>query len=192
LLQRLICWYFYIELDERDPELESVLREDSRGVGAGMAQKLREQIRQTRPFQSKEEEALLNLRRTADCVHRAFQQIMRPYGLTETQYNALRILRGAGDSGLRCSEVGDRLVSHDPDITRLLNRLERRELIHRQRDEKDKRVVYTVISDAGRELLKELDLIVGQSVQSLLGHLSAAKLDSLIDLLEQARDRCDR
>jgi DNA-binding MarR family transcriptional regulator len=157
-----------------------------------MARKLREQVRQTRPFQSKEEEALLNLRRTADCVHRAFQQLMRPYGLTETQYNALRILRGAGDCGLRCSEVGDRLVSHDPDITRLLNRLERRELIHRQRDENDRRVVYTVISDAGRELVKELDVIVGQSVRSLLGHLSAAKLHSLIDLLEQARDKCDR
>ncbi len=155
-----------------------------------MAQKLQVEIRQTRPFGSLEEEALLNIRRTADRIHRSIQHVMRPYGLTETQYNALRILRGAGEKGLRCSEVGERLVSHDPDITRLLNRLERQNLIHRRRDDADRRVVYSVISEAGSAMLRELDPVVENSASAMLGHMPPERLQALIDLLEEAREHC--
>src|ERR1700751_511349 len=97
-----------------------------------MISKLQDEIKQTRPFANPEEEALLNIRRTSDRLQHYAQQIFKPHGLTPTQYNVLRILRGAGPAGLRCSEIGERLVSSDPDITRLLGRLQKQKLIRRK------------------------------------------------------------
>jgi DNA-binding MarR family transcriptional regulator len=84
---------------------------------------LKHEIAQEPPFFSVEEEALLNLLRSADCMHRAFHRKTRDWGLTSTQYNVLRILRGAQPNGLTCSAIGDRMITAEPDITRLLSRL---------------------------------------------------------------------
>jgi DNA-binding MarR family transcriptional regulator len=152
-----------------------------------LAQKLQAEIRQTKPFASAAEEALLNLQRTADCFRRDFQQALKPYGITATQYNALRILRGAADEALTCSELGERLVSSDPDITRLLNRLQRRGLIERQRDTHDRRSVKTVISPAGLHLLQKLTPLIEEHTDERVRHMGQAKLEALIDLLEDLR-----
>jgi DNA-binding MarR family transcriptional regulator len=152
-----------------------------------MINKLQEEIRQTRPFGSLEEEALLNIRRTSDRMQYSAQQAFKPLGVTLTQYNVLRILRGAGDHGLRCSEIGDRLVSSDPDITRLLARLQKQKLIRRRRDPKDRRVVHATITTDGLKLLGEADPVVDHNVRGMLGHMSPDKLSVLVNLLEEAR-----
>jgi DNA-binding MarR family transcriptional regulator len=152
-----------------------------------MGKKLQQEIKQSRPFHSLEEEALLNISRTADAMHRALQQVIKPYGLTATQYNALRILRGAGAAGLRCSEVGERLVNQDPDITRLMDRLERQKLVRRRRSQADRRVVHTQITELGLKHLAELDPVIQRTAKSLLRGLKREQLEELIELLEEAR-----
>ncbi|HLH33598.1 MAG TPA: MarR family transcriptional regulator [Alloacidobacterium sp.] len=152
-----------------------------------MASKLQEEIKQTRPFGSIEEEALLNIRRTSDRLQYHGQQLFKPHGITPTQYNVLRILRGAGDGGLRCSDIGERLVSSDPDITRLLGRLQIQKLIKRKRNPKDRRVIYATITAQGLNLLKELDPIVSESTRQVFRHMDKEKLQTLISLLEEAR-----
>lgn len=152
-----------------------------------MTSRLQEEIKQTRSFATIEEEALLNIRRTSDRLQHHGQQFFKQHGITPTQYNVLRILRGAGDKGLRCSEFGERLVSSDPDITRLLGRLQKQNLIRRKRDPKDKRVIYTKITDQGLQLLKETDPLVNESTKQLFKHMSREKLATLISLLEEAR-----
>jgi DNA-binding MarR family transcriptional regulator len=154
--------------------------------------KLQEEIKQTRPFNSLEEEMLLNLQRTSGRVQHLFQQMIKPMGLTPTQYNVLRILRGAGENGLRCSEVGERLVSDDPDITRLLDRLQKQKLIRRKRDLKDRRVIYTFITAEGLRLLKELDPQVVGLAKQMIAHMSQDKLTTLITLLEEIREGLPR
>lgn len=152
-----------------------------------MGSKLQEEIKQTRPFVTLEEEAVLNIRRTSDRLQHYTQQLFKPHGITPTQYNVLRILRGADEAGLRCSEIGERLVSSDPDITRLLDRLQKQKLIRRKRDPKDRRVIYAHITAEGLRLLKEMDPVVNEGVKDLLRHMSHEKLNTLISLLEEAR-----
>lgn len=152
-----------------------------------MTSRLQKEIKQTRPFSMIEQEALLNIRRTSDRLQYDGQQLLKPHGITPTQYNVLRILRGAGDKGLRCSEIGERLVSSDPDITRLLGRLQKQKLISRKREPKDKRVIYTKITDNGLQLLKEMDPLVNENAKHLFKHMSREKLATLISLLEEAR-----
>lgn len=152
-----------------------------------MVSKLQEEIKQTRPFASIEEEALLNIRRTSDRLQYHSQQLFKPHGITPTQYNVLRILRGAGDGGLRCSAIGERLVSSDPDITRLLGRLQKQKLIKRKRDPKDRRVIYATITPDGLRLLKETDPLVLDSIKQLLKHMNKEKLTALVSLLEEVR-----
>lgn len=153
-----------------------------------MVSKLLDEIKQTRPFASLEEEALLNLHRTASRMQHTLQQTIKPMGLTPTQYNVLRILRGAGENGLRCSEVGERLVSNDPDITRLLDRLQKQKLVRRKRDGKDRRVIYSTITAEGLNLLKELDPIVSNLAKQMLKLMSHDKIRTLITLLEETRE----
>jgi DNA-binding MarR family transcriptional regulator len=152
---------------------------------------LKLEIVQEPPFFSVEEEALLNLMRTADCMHRAFQRGARAWGLTSTQYNVLRILRGAQPQGLTCSAIGDRMITAEPDITRLLSRLKTLKLIRQQRDRNDRRVVWTQICDAGLKLLKEMDPVIQQLPIDLIGHLSKPELAEFIRLLELARTGAD-
>lgn len=151
---------------------------------------LKHEIAQERPFSSTEEEAFLNLMRTSDCLHRAFQRKIRPWGITSTQYNVLRILRGAQPQGLTCSAIGDRMITADPDITRLLARMKTQKLIRQQRDKQDRRVVWTQISAAGLELLSKMDAEITQIPKDLLGHLDRHNLQQLIRLLEEARKNC--
>jgi DNA-binding MarR family transcriptional regulator len=151
---------------------------------------LKSEIAQATPFSSVEEEALLNLMRTSDCLQRAFQQRIRGFGLTSTQYNVLRILRGAQPDGLTCAAIGARLIAMEPDITRLLARLKRLKLIRQHRDRHDRRVVWTQISDAGLDLLHAMDPVIQRIPGELLGHVNGAALAELTRLLELARRSC--
>jgi len=150
---------------------------------------LKLEIQQEPPFSSLEEEALLNLLRTADCLQRAFHLKTRDWGVTSTQYNVLRILRGAQPAGLTCSAIGSRMITAEPDITRLLARLKGLKLIRQRRDTEDRRVVWTQISPAGLDLLKKMDPVIVQVPRELLGHLSSQELAELIRLLELARKK---
>jgi DNA-binding MarR family transcriptional regulator len=148
---------------------------------------LKLEIAQERPFASAEEEALLNLIRTSDTVQRAFHRKIRKYGVTSTQYNVLRILRGAQPRGLTCAAIGSRLITAEPDITRLLGRLKALKLVRQHRDRKDRRVVWTQISSAGLELLKSMDPTIDQLPRELLGNMSQGQISEFIQLLELAR-----
>jgi DNA-binding MarR family transcriptional regulator len=148
---------------------------------------LKFEIAQERPFANLEEEALLNLLRTADRLNRAFQRKTREWGVTTTQYNVLRILRGAQPDGLSCAAIGSRMITAEPDITRLLARLKALKLIRQKRDSEDRRVVWTQISAAGLELLRKMDPVIDQAPVELLGHLDRTELTELIRLLELAR-----
>ena len=112
--------------------------------------------------------------------------------LTPTQYNALRILRGAGTAGLPCREVGERMVTREPDVTRLLDRLEDRGLVHRQRSDRDRRVVEATITPVGLERLGELDGPVLKALEGQLSHLGEESLRGLIGILEQIREGAAR
>ena len=148
---------------------------------------LKMEIMQERPFASLEEEALLNLLRTSDCLNRAFHVKTRNWGVTSTQYNVLRILRGAQPNGLTCAAIGSRMITAEPDITRLLKRLKALKLIRQKRDSQDRRVVWTVISEAGLALLHKMDPAILSLPGELLGHLERGELEELIRLLELAR-----
>lgn len=151
---------------------------------------LKSEIAQSAPFSSAEEEAILNVMRTSDCLHRAFQHKSRRWGLTSTQYNVLRILRGAGPEGLTCAAIGDRMITRDPDITRLLGRLKSLKLIRQHRGRHDRRLVWTQITDAGLDLLRSMDPVIQRFAVDLLGHMSGAELSEMIRLLELARQPC--
>jgi DNA-binding MarR family transcriptional regulator len=148
---------------------------------------LKLEIVQERPFASLEEEALLNLLRTSDCLNRALHLKTREWGVTSTQYNVLRILRGAHPGGLTCAAIGCRMITAEPDITRLLARLKARKLIRQRRSAEDRRVVWTEISEAGLKLLEEMDPVILQAPGELLGRLNQAELSELIRLLELTR-----
>lgn len=152
-----------------------------------MTGRLKAEIKQRRPFTLLEEEAFLNIQRTADVLMRAVNETLKSHGLSSTQYNVLRILRGAGDEGLACREIGERMVTKDPDITRLLDRMEARHLVTRAREERDRRRITVRITKEGLKLLTELDPVVEELNRRLLSHLGERNLRALISLLEQAR-----
>lgn len=146
-----------------------------------------EEIKQRKPFSSIEEEVYLGLLRTADSISSRAAALFKSQEVSPTQYNVLRILRGAGPSGLRCSEIGERMITHDPDITRLLDRMEKAGLILRTRGEQDRRVVVTSITTEGLELLRTLDRPVAELHKRSLSHLGERKLRTLLNLLDEAR-----
>lgn len=148
---------------------------------------LAREIQQTKPFGSLEEEAILNLRRTASLLERAEAEALKPRGLSLPQYNALRILRGAGSKGLACQAIADRLIAHDPDVTRLIDRLAERGWVRRERSSEDRRVVVSRITEAGLKLIAPLDAELKDMAKALLGHLGEKRLRVLIGLLERAR-----
>ena len=154
-----------------------------------MRSRIWNEIKQTRPFRSIEEEAALSIVRTAAALEHTFAQAIKGYEVTSTQYNVLRILRGAGSEGLCRNEVGQRLVRQVPDVTRLLDRMEHLDLIARQRGGKDRRYVTTTITKKGLDLLKKLDEKVDAINEDLLGHLDPERLKQLIALLDAARHR---
>jgi len=148
---------------------------------------LQAEIKQTMPFRSREQEAYLSLLRTADALQSQVEAKLKEFGLTGTQYNALRILRGAGPEGLPCSEIGERMITRDPDITRLLNRLEKRGLVRRARTKDDRRVIYGKITAGGLKLLREMDEPVEKHNRAMLKHVGQEKIAQLIQLLELVR-----
>lgn len=148
---------------------------------------LNQEIQQKKPFASVEEEAFLGLQRTANLLLQALGRSLKGQDLTPAQYNTLRILRGALPDSLTCGEIGERLVSPGPDVTRLLDRLEQRGLVTRLRDVEDRRVVRARITEKGLELLSSLDEPVEQALAGFLGHLGEKKLRTLSGLLEEAR-----
>lgn len=135
----------------------------------------------------REEEVYLNMLRTVERLSRGVAETLAGADLTPTQYNALRILRGAGDGGASCTEVGERMVTKDSDVTRLLDRLEARGLISRGREAADRRRVVARITDEGLRVLEGLDGPVAQAHRNQLGHLSEKQLATLGTLLKAAR-----
>jgi DNA-binding MarR family transcriptional regulator len=154
-----------------------------------VAKGIQAEIQQSKPFPSLEEEALIALQRTADRLQWRLSEMLKAHGLSPTQYNALRILRGAQNEGRACSEIAERMVNRDPDITRLVDRLERRGLVARSRQDRDRRVVTTRITPAGLELLKTLDRPIEEFNRKMLGPLGESHLRTLIRLLESAREQ---
>lgn len=151
--------------------------------------KLQEEIRQTRPFATVEQEASLSIARTAALLEHAVGEALKPYGLTPTQYNALRILRGAGDDGLCRNEVGERMVAIVPDATRLLDRLDQMGLVTRSREGTDRRFVRSRLTAPGRQLVDSLDAVMTDLHARHLGHLGEDRLRTLVELLEAARSK---
>jgi DNA-binding MarR family transcriptional regulator len=152
-----------------------------------MTSALRDEIRQSRPFQSLEQEAHLSLVRTAALLVDGFERMLRPAGITGPQYNVLRILRGAEPGGLCRNDLRDRMLTRMPDVTRLLDRMEEAGLVTRSRDADDRRLVTTRITERGRQILDEMDAAVVEEHRRALGHLDDAQLRTLIDLLARAR-----
>ncbi|HYL80097.1 MAG TPA: MarR family transcriptional regulator [Candidatus Acidoferrum sp.] len=152
-----------------------------------MVSRLQAEIKQKKPFRLLEEEAFVNLERTADALLQGVAETLKADGLSPTQYNVLRILRGAEPGGLACREIGERMINRDPDVTRLLDRLEARRLVIRARHREDRRVITTRITAEGLRLLKGLDAPIAHAHTRQLGHLGRARLRRLIDLLELAR-----
>lgn len=150
--------------------------------------KLLTELQQTKPFELIEEEAILNIARTAEVIGQRTAGFLREYQLSSSQYNVLRILRGAGEAGATCSQIGERMVSHDPDITRLLDRMEWRGLIARERSKQDRRVVVTTISVDGLALLATIDEPLRRFARDRMGKVSTVDLESLIGQLEQIRE----
>src|SRR6185369_17373170 len=154
-----------------------------------MSPALQDEIKQTKPFRTLRQEAQLNIERTANVLRDSFEQMLKPHGITGTQYNVLRILRGAEPDGLCRNEVGTRLVRQVPDVTRLLDRLEEAKLIARTRGGEDRRYVLTRITRQGLKLLEDVQHRIDEIHQEQLGHLDDAQLRKLISLLAMVRDR---
>jgi DNA-binding MarR family transcriptional regulator len=152
-----------------------------------MPRGLQAELKQKAPFTSREQEAYLSLLRTADALQAQVEGRLKDFGLTGTQYNALRILRGAGPEGLPCREIGERMITHDPDITRLLNRLGDRGLVERTRARHDRRIIYGRITAAGMKLLCDMDNPIEKHSREMLRHVGQEKLRQLIELLELVR-----
>lgn len=150
---------------------------------------LRDELRQEKPFRSLREEALLNIARTEAVVRERIERVLAPHGLSMTQYNVLRILRGAGPQGLCRNDIGQRLISRMPDVTRLLDRMEGAGLVSRVRSTEDRRLVNTTLTRRGRALVDELDADVARAHEAQLGHLSKDELRTLIELLTLVRSR---
>ncbi len=154
-----------------------------------MPRGLQAELKQNIPFRSLEEEAYLALLRTADALQTQVELWLKDFDLTGTQYNALRILRGAGKQGLPCSEIGERMITHDPDVTRLLDRLQDRGFVHRTRAQHDRRVVCGVITAAGLKLLRQIDGPLEKKGREMLKHVHQEEMAHLIELLELVRNR---
>ena len=143
-----------------------------------------------RPAGSPEETTFLDLLRTADMLTRGAIGVLKAEDLSSTQYNVLRILRGT-PQGLPCGEIAGRMITRDPDVTRLLDRMEKRGLISRARDSRDRRMVLARISSEGLKLVNRLDEPVQQMHRKLLGHLGKERLRALAELLAAARAKAE-
>ena len=149
---------------------------------------LREEIRQTKPFASPAQEAILGLYRTADLLQRTFAQIVEPRGISLQQYNVLRILRGAGKQGIPTLDIADRMIEKTPGITRLLDKLEAKHLVRRERCPDDRRQVLCWITPRGLQLLAGLDRPLTSAGEKVAQPLKSFELQTLIALMEKIRN----
>jgi DNA-binding MarR family transcriptional regulator len=145
--------------------------------------------RKSFPPAALEERVFLALMKTADALGQEAEQLTKSIGMTGTQYNVLRILRGAGPNGLACSGIGERMISRDPDMTRLLDRMEKGGLITRQRQNDDRRVVKTKITEEGLHLLKKLDQPMRELHKTQFLHMTSTRVKTLEDLLYALKNR---
>src|SRR5262245_6772139 len=145
------------------------------------------EIRQTKPFRSAAQEATIALLRTASIVTRALARVVEPSGLSLAQYNALRIIRGAGAGGIPTLSIRERMIEEGTTITRLLDKLEDAGLIRRERTVPDRRQVLCFVTDAGRKLLDTLDPLVNIADEEAVASLSESELERFIDLLDSVR-----
>ena len=150
--------------------------------------RLQAELKQNKPFALLETEVSLNLLRTQGVLRGPADALLRASGLSASGYNVLRILRGAGTTGLPCRDIGDRMVTRVPDVTRLLDRLTTDGLVSRERARDDRRVVLTQITSEGRRLVDSLDEPVETLAKESLGHMSQHELRTLSRLLEKARN----
>jgi DNA-binding MarR family transcriptional regulator len=155
-----------------------------------MPKSIQAELKQRKPFRTLEEEASVSLARTAALIEYAAAGVLRDYGLTPTQYNVLRILRGAEPEGLGRNEVRERLVFKVSDATRLLDRLEETGLVARTRGGEDRRLVMARITPKGLDLLAPLDREIERFHRQKLGHMGQRKLRTLLNLLAEAREHC--
>jgi len=137
-----------------------------------------------------EEAGFVDLLRTTDMLSRGLIQVLKTEDLSATQYNVLRILRGAPE-GLACGEIASRMITRDPDVTRLLDRLEKRGLISRRREDRDRRTVMARITPEGLKLLTRHDEPVQAAHRKQLGHLGRGRLRTLTELLRAARSQVE-
>ncbi|HXG72092.1 MAG TPA: MarR family transcriptional regulator [Gemmatimonadaceae bacterium] len=149
---------------------------------------LRDEIKQRKPFGSVQHEAVLNILRTSNLLTDTFERVIKPHGITGSQYNVLRILRGAAPGGLCRNDIRERLLNRMPDVTRLLDRMEQAGLVSRSRDGDDRRIVTTKITRAGMRIVNVLDEPVAKQHQQQLGHMSDEQLRTLVRLLTVARN----
>jgi DNA-binding MarR family transcriptional regulator len=152
-----------------------------------MVGRIQQELKQRRPMNS-QEELFLNVQRTAGVLLQGVAELLRPHGISPTQYNVLRILRGARPDGLPCGEISARMIDRDPDITRLVDRLEKRGFVSRSREAVDRRVVTIRIADEGLALVDSLDEPMARLHQLQARNLGREKIRSLIDLLEELRN----
>jgi DNA-binding MarR family transcriptional regulator len=148
---------------------------------------LQHEIGKRNPFDSLSQEAYLNLIRTSSLLASDFTRLFREHGLSDATYNTLRILRGAGNTGITCGEIGAMLITRVPDVTRLVDRLVEDGLATRQRGKEDKRKVRVVISSHGLSKLRRIDRPLMELHESQLGHMKKEDLRALVGLLEEAR-----
>ena len=148
---------------------------------------VQEEIQQRRPFSSPAEEAVVALVRTADLMRRALTHVVEPRGITLQQYNVLRILRGAGTEGLPTLEIAGRMIEQAPGVTRLLDRLQAKALVRRQRSAEDRRQIRCWITPAGLDLLQRLEAAMQQGGRTFMAPLSPADLVTFIRLLDTLR-----
>lgn len=153
-----------------------------------MPSTLREELKQNKPFSSIEQEALLSVVRTSAQLMDKFELFLRPYGITSTQYNVLRILRGAEPGGLCRNELRDRMLTRMPDVTRLLDRMEEAGLVERTRDTEDRRMVSSRITGKALQLLATLDPIVAENEKHFFAGISPEQIHVLIDVLDVIRN----
>ena len=153
-----------------------------------MTSRIQLEIKQSRPFKSRSQEAAIALMRTADLVRRSVGGIVEPFDLTPQQYNVLRILRGAGEKGLPTLEIAERMIEETPGITRLIDRLETKHLVSRERCKTDRRRVWCRITGDGLGLLDQLDKPIRDADGWALASLTASEIVQLIGLLDKARN----
>jgi DNA-binding MarR family transcriptional regulator len=152
-----------------------------------MPGQLATEIKQTKPFTTLEEEAAVSLARTQALIQHASEGMMAEHGVTHTQYNVLRILRGAGPAGLCRAEVGNRMIARVPDVTRLLDRMEDAGLVARERGDEDRRYVRARITKEGLKVLTRMEQPMHQFLEAKFTHLGPEKLRTFIDLLAELR-----